>query len=210
MSLQVADGMSNQYDFRRMADEEHRRAELLRLGYGQDGCGCLVCQEFYGTLDLSEYGGRVKRQGRLTYIVGKQEPPDHWTPDGLAFITGGKRYGVSPNGQTICFGAADTVQNDHQTVQEGAEPRHRIADGTLLLSALTQNTGSTKPKGRKPLDIPTDKVLEMAAAGATNRVIAAKLGVSRETIRRILAGERALQPMVSRGFGRSLKTVGFP
>ena len=46
----------------------HNEAELLRLRMGMDGCGCSLCQEYYQTLDLSNYGYRVKRFGDITVI----------------------------------------------------------------------------------------------------------------------------------------------
>jgi hypothetical protein len=55
-------------DWKQLMIEEHRRAELLRIRKGQDGCGCKDCQEFYKTLDLSVYGARVVNIGNGTIV----------------------------------------------------------------------------------------------------------------------------------------------
>ncbi len=52
---------------------EHHRAELERLAAGFEGCGCLaVCQPFYQTLSLAQYGKRVfSHKGTVVITAGR-------------------------------------------------------------------------------------------------------------------------------------------
>lgn len=98
--------------------KEHWDTELLRLRQGQDGCGCVLCQEFYKTIDLSVYGDRVKRYGGTVIITsGKtgadlyEEFKDAWVKNDSIFICDGKGYAVTKNGSTVCIGPVDSAGN---------------------------------------------------------------------------------------------------
>lgn len=131
-------------------------------------------------------------------IVGK--PADDMSSDSryciqcFEYLTAeAGRLGVSRDtGKKPDWVPVDATQGSPEVTQGDSEARHKKADSTLVLPTLTQNSQSTEKRGRKPLDVATDKVLDLAAAGATNRAIAAELGISRETARRILAGQRTL------------------
>ena len=63
--------------------EEHRRAEVLRLRRGLDGCACGTCQDLYLELDLSNYGVRVKRVGSVSIITAGRTGADLWRDDAV-------------------------------------------------------------------------------------------------------------------------------
>ena len=56
-------------DWKAARFKEHQHAELLRLKAGQEGCGCSDCQKFYQTLDLSQFGDRVKHYGNTVMVL---------------------------------------------------------------------------------------------------------------------------------------------
>lgn len=88
--------------------EEHWRSELQRLRSGMDGCGCGECQQFYKTLDLSQFGSRVRRLGDIVTIVAgvtgadlmtvmtEEVITDGWyhTPAGEVYVTDGVAWQV--------------------------------------------------------------------------------------------------------------------
>jgi len=93
--------------------KEHRRAELLRLRAGYSGCGCVDCQQFYTTLDLSKYGDRVRHNGGVISVeAGKAgadlwdeyHKPEHWSNDGQVFVTGGRGYAIGGGLRTVDVG----------------------------------------------------------------------------------------------------------
>ncbi len=80
--------MSNlNYNLKEKISIEHRRAELDRLVRGMEGCGCIVCQELYQTLDLTKYGGRAKNyaessSGSFILISGRKSQPEEKEKEG--------------------------------------------------------------------------------------------------------------------------------
>ena len=66
--------------------------------------------------------------------------------------------------------------------------RHKIGCDTSQGQELTQKA----IKGRKPLDLPVEKVLELSASGKSIREVADETLISRETVRRIVNGQRVL------------------
>jgi hypothetical protein len=102
------------YDSKQIERQLHYEAELERLRGGLEGCGCSLCQGIYSTIDLTKFGSRVKKYGNIIIITdgkegadlwGKHNMPDYWEPEGF-YVTGGKKYGVTPTGATVCLGDA--------------------------------------------------------------------------------------------------------
>ena len=100
-------------DLKVLIRKEHRRAELLRLRAGYDGCGCADCQTFYARLDLSKFGDRVKHYGDCILIeAGKAgadlrdeyHKPEHWDATGQVFFTGGRGYALNAKLETVDIG----------------------------------------------------------------------------------------------------------
>ncbi len=75
----------------RPPQEQHPAAELERLRAGFDGCGCSECQEYYKTIDLSNYGKRVIHLGSIITITDGRAGADLWDkyhiPDPPPFTT---------------------------------------------------------------------------------------------------------------------------
>jgi len=163
--------MTGQYDYRSMADEEHRRTELLRLDTGMAGCGCAACQEFYRTIDLSVYGSRVKRQHGVLWITGRVSVLDD-------------------------DGTEGTTQEAHETPQDMQSKGDTTRQVSPVGVKATEGNMSTVSKpGPKPRDLPEERIRRLADSGMGAKAIARELGgiVSYRTILRVLSGQRVLE-----------------
>lgn len=110
-----------------ISKEEHHKAELLRLRAGFPGCGCSDCQELYRKLDLSKYKDRViklddyicTKEGRAgADLWDKYQQPSYWSGNGQLFITGGKKYGLTPKLKIVCFGAITELPPNNDETQQ--------------------------------------------------------------------------------------------
>jgi len=103
--------MNAEIDWKEEMNKSHREAELLRLRYGQDGCGCAsTCQPFYKTIDLLIYGERVKKLGDFIFIdaglTGADlyvPPKEHWSDDSLVYYRNGEGWGLKKDGTIVCL-----------------------------------------------------------------------------------------------------------
>lgn len=151
-------GLPPQQDIDQLIRKEHYWAELLRHRAGLPGCGCSDCQSLYKKLDLSKYGKRVIEQdGIFTITEGKTgadlydeyHKPDYWK--GNIFFTGGKKYGVTPNGGTVVVGGVtETSQDTGHAGGEGREVVSKIPAKEIIPAEniQPQDNGIMKQRGR--------------------------------------------------------------
>jgi len=115
--------------------------------------------------------------------------PDIWSQDDMVFTHYGRRYTLSPGLRTICLDNVSDGDSDVlQTTYSKEKGRQTNDCEELYGSQVTQKA----IKGRKPLDLPVEKVLALSGAGKSIREIAGETLISRETVRRIVNGQRVL------------------
>jgi len=78
--------------------------------------------------------------------VQKQER-DYWTSDGAFFVCDGWKYGIAPDGSTVCVGRATGANHKPQNRKLGVS---KIAQGQPLREMVKrpQNNGIMKHLGR--------------------------------------------------------------
>lgn len=53
---------------------------------------------------------------------------DYWEDNGMVFVTGGLRWGVAPNGATVCMGPADLPAAQSPSAGNRQEPVTKLPD----------------------------------------------------------------------------------
>ena len=157
---------------------------------GAGGFFCRVCVVAKPASEQSEdprycRGCREILQADKTVSVA----PDTWLKDDMIFVHYGKSYVLTPGLSTVCL---DDVSDGDSEVLQGVygmdSARQTNKNGDIHGSEVTQKS----VMGRKPLDLPVKRVLELSAAGRSIRDIADETFINRETVRRIVNGQRVM------------------
>jgi len=167
--------------------DSKRDLEVVNAG----GFFCCICLQGKSIEDQSE---------DPRYCLGCQDilmtdkataasPADIWIKDNMILVHYGKQYVLTPGLSTIVIDEVSEIATDGgQTTQGKDSVRHKISCDTSQGQEQTQKA----IKGRKPLDLPVETVLELSGSGMSIRAIADKTLISRETVRRIINGQRVL------------------
>lgn len=161
------------------------------IGTGTGGFLCLVCLQAKPA-DEQSSDERYCLTCREILQADKTAPavPDTWSHDNAVFTHYGRRYVLSPGLLTICLeNPSDGVSEVLQGLSGKESARHKSINEVIDGSGVTQKSVI----GRPPLDLPVEKVLELSGAGRSIREIADEVLVNRETVRRIISGERVLE-----------------
>lgn len=176
-----------------------REAEIIAAG----GFYCLCCLQGKSIEDQSE-DPRYCKDCRSILKADKPvtSTPDIWLKDNSIFVHYGKQYVLTPGLSTICLDEVSDIATDGgQTTQGKDSVRHKISCDTSQGQELTQKAIKGR---RKPLDLPVALVLELSASGKSIREVADETLISRETVRRIVNGQR--HPC--RGYSMTKRSTG--
>ena len=79
----------------------------------------------------------------------KKQQKDHWTEDGAFFICDGVKYGLAPDGRTVCAGpvekAGDTPSGNRDIVLQQASKGNVLAQGSDS-GVMQQKHAGGRPK----------------------------------------------------------------
>lgn len=111
--------------------QEHQRAELQRLNDGWAGCGCADCQDFYKSIELTNYGERVQHTADIITINEdsrklNQANAIHWSDCGMIEYHDGRAYTTDRKGKTWDIG---TEQSVRETLKTGVIASNLCLDG---------------------------------------------------------------------------------
>lgn len=123
---------SAQPDLKDLIEAEHRKAELERLLAGYEGCGCTDCQQFYSSINLGQFGDRVKEYAGTISILAGRTGATKWDQyhleerwQGEVFIIGNMGYTLTPALQTICRPVTEIPKElltEGKEVNDGKQP----------------------------------------------------------------------------------------
>lgn len=153
---------------------EHHIAELLRLRAGYEGCGCVDCQEYYGELDLTKYGERVKWYGNVIIINNGRAGADLWDK-----YQGKKEIGFLPE-------LSLNPPESPRSLSQNTPPSDFTSAKPLKAKKAIYGT-----RGRPKKQCDEENILELAKT-MTVREVSQKTGVPRSTVSRILNGQKVL------------------